>query len=234
MKKLVSGLIACVMLFSLASCDLGGSGKDKRDREKSDDIKTEKELEETETETTVTSETEETTTSVVFEEPTEVTTVPTFAKNDGDLLYNLDDVVALTVAGLGSDYKDFLNLTYMAPEASAKNLEKGIRNYAYIWRGDSDTDPVSGDIIKELTVNIYIFEVDTASDNYKNLKEGGMLTFFNGYGTEAAVITAINKQYVLCIYAKEFNKDDKTIEETLPEFTLGNAQAGYKAFIDIK
>ena len=59
MKKLVSGLIACVMLFSLASCDLGGSGKDKRDREKSDDIKTEKELEETETETTVTSETEE-------------------------------------------------------------------------------------------------------------------------------------------------------------------------------
>lgn len=61
-----------------------------------------------------------------------------------------------------------------------------------------------------------------------------MLTFFNGYGTEAAVITAINKQYVLCIYAKEFNKDDKTIEETLPEFTLGNAQAGYKAFVDIK
>lgn len=222
MKKFVSGLIACVMLFSLASCDLGGSGKDKRDREKSDDIKTEKELEETETETTVTSETEET------------TTVPTFAKNDGDLLYNLDDVVALTVAGLGSDYKDYLNLKYMDPEASSKNLEKGIRNYAYIWRGDSDTDPVSGDIIKELTVNIYIFEVDTASDNYKNLKEGGMLTFFNGYGTEAAVITAINKQYVLCIYAKEFNKDDKTIEETLPEFTLGNAQAGYKAFVDIK
>ena len=98
----------------------------------------------------------------------------------------------------------------------------------------ADTDPASGDLLKELSVDIYIFEVDTASDNYKNLKEGGMLTFFNGYGTEAAVITAINKQYVLCIYAKEFNKDDKTIEETLPEFTLGNAQAGYKAFVDIK
>ena len=233
MKKLVSGLIACVMLFSLASCDLGGSEKTKSDRVKSDDIKTEKELEETETETTVTSETEATTSDTSVE-ITETTSIPTFAKNDGDIMLNLDEVVAVTVTGLGHEYKDFLNLTYMAPEASAKNLEKGIRNYAYITRLVADTDPASGDLLKELSVDIYIFEVDTASDNYKNLKEGGMLTFFNGYGTEAAVITAINKQYVLCIYAKEFNKDDKTIEETLPEFTLGNAQAGYKAFVDIK
>lgn len=231
MKKLVSGLLAGAMLLCLASCSLSESDR-KKGREKSDDIKTEKELEETETTTETSTETSETEASY-YEEPAATTAVPTFAKNEGDLYMNLDEVVAVTVTGLGSEYKDFLNLKYMQADASEKNLEKGIRNYAYITRLDANTDPDNGDIIKEMTVDIYIFEVDTTSDMYKNLKVGGMITYYNGFTTEAATITAINKQYVLCIYAKEYNRDDKTIEETAPEFTLGNAQKGYETFIGL-
>ena len=222
MKKLVSGLLACAMLVCFASCDLNDN-KRKGDREKSDDIKSENEIEETETTTTSESETAST------EYVVETTTVPTFAKNEGDLLLNIDEVVAITVTGLGSDYKDFLNLKYMDSSAAEKNLAKGIYNYAYIDRYAAETE--GNDITRELKVDIYIFEVDTTSDMYKNLKSGGMITFFDGYTTNAAVVTAINKQYVLCIHASDYKKDDKTIEETMPEFTLGNAQKGYEAFI---
>ena len=222
MKKFVSGLLACAMLVCFASCDLNDN-KRKGDREKSDDVKAEKEIEETETTTTSESETAST------EYVVETTTVPTFAKNEGDLLLNLDDVVAITVTGLGSDYKNFLNLKYMDSSAAEKNQAKGINNYAYIDRYDIQTD--GNETIRELKVEIYIFEVDTTSDMYKNLKTGGMITFFDGYSTNAAVVTAINKQYVLCIHASDYIKDDKTIEETMPEFTLGNAQKGYEAFI---
>ena len=223
MKKLVSGLLACAMLVCFASCDLSDN-KRKGDREKSDDIKSENEIEETET-TTTTSESETASTEYVVE----TTTVPTFAKNEGDLLLNLDEVVAITVTGLGSDYKNFLNLKYMDSSTAEKNQAKGINNFAYIDRYDIQTD--GNDTIRELKVEIYIFEVDTTSDMYKNLKTGGMITFFDGYSTNAAVVTAINKQYVLCIHASDYIKDDKTIEETMPEFTLGNAQKGYEAFI---
>ena len=142
---------------------------------------------------------------------------------------NLDEVVAITVTGLGSDYKNYLNLKYMDSSTAEKNQAKGINNYAYIDRYDIQTD--GNETIRELKVEIYIFEVDTTSDMYKNLKTGGMITFFDGYSTNAAVVTAINKQYVLCIHASDYIKDDKTIEETMPEFTLGNAQKGYEAFI---
>ena len=231
MKRLVSGLLAVAMLVCFASCSFSDSDR-KKGREKSDEIKKEKELEETETtttttETTETSETEES----YYEEPAATTAVPTFAKNEGDISLNLDDVVAATVAGRGSDYKDALNLDYMPADSAEKNLEKGIRNYAYIWRSETDLD--NNDIVRELQVNIYIFEVDTTSDMYKNLKVGGMITFNNGYSTGAAAVSAINKQYVLCIYACEKKRDDKTIEETVPEFTLGNAQKGYETFIGL-
>lgn len=221
MKKMVSGLLAVAMLACLASCSLGESDR-RKGREKSDDVKAEKEIEETET---TTSESETASTEYVVE----TTTVPTFAKNEGDLLLNLDEVVAITVTGLGSDYKNFLNLKYMDSSTAEKNQAKGINNYAYIDRYDIQTD--GNETIRELKVEIYIFEVDTTSDMYKNLKTGGMITFFDGYSTNAAVVTAINKQYVLCIHASDYIKDDKTIEETMPEFTLGNAQKGYEAFI---
>ena len=228
MKKMVSGLLAVAMLVCLASCSLSESDR-RKGREKSDDVKTENE---------VTSESEATsvTTTTEYEEPVEdipaaTTAVPTFPKNEGDLSLNLDEVVAVTVTGLGSDYKNYLNLKYMTAASAEKNLEKGIRNYAYIWRYDADMD--NDDLTREMTVEIYIFEVDTTSELYKDLKVGSMLTYYDGSTANAAVITAINKQYVLCIYAREYRKGQDTLEETAPEFTLGNAQKGYETFVGL-
>ena len=140
-------------------------------------------------------------------------------------------LVDKVLAALGPN--DYRNMEYQDNKDSVKNRNIGIRNMVHIWRGESDLD--GPEIIWEFDVNVWIFEFDTESKEYKELKEGGKVFYYERECPNSSVITAINGKYVICIEAVEndFRNNKKTVE-TAPKFTLGNAQEGYEAFIKQK
>ena len=140
-------------------------------------------------------------------------------------------LVDKVLAALGP--KDYRNMEYQDNKDSVKNRNIGIRNMVHIWRGESDLD--GPEIIWEFDVNVWIFEFDTESKEYKELKEGGKVFYYERECPNSSVITAINGKYVICIEAVEndFRNNKKTVE-TAPKFTLGNAQEGYETFIKQK
>ena len=140
-------------------------------------------------------------------------------------------LVDKVLAALGPH--DYRNMEYQDNKDSVKNRNIGIRNMVHIWRGESDLD--GPEIIWEFDVNVWIFEFDTESKEYKELKEGGKVFYYERECPNSSVITAINGKYVICIEAVEndFRNNKKTVE-TAPKFTLGNAQEGYETFIKQK
>ena len=198
MKKLVSGLIACVMLFSLAGCNLSNKTvEESKGKISSTEVKVEK-----------------------------------FMKKDGKIDQSLENVIKVTVHGLGSDYEDHLNLEFMDESSAADNKSSGIVNYGYIWYGDLERHV--GDKIYDTESNIYVFEFDTSSKEYKDLDIGSSIIFYRDGESVVADVTAINQQYVLSIYACETVRNGEKTVEKLPQFTLANTQGGYTAFTGIK
>ncbi|MCR4729578.1 MAG: hypothetical protein K5881_01485 [Saccharofermentans sp.] len=134
-------------------------------------------------------------------------------------------------AALGIE--DYRNKEYQNKSTTVKNRYIGIRNMVHFWRGESDLD--GNEVIWEFNVNVWIFEFDTESQEYKDLKEGSRLDYYENDYINSAVVTAINGKYVLCIEASDYKvRKKQEIKETKPVFTLGNAQNGYEAFINTK
>ena len=95
-----------------------------------------------------------------------------------------------------------------------------------------------------ISVVVDIFEFDMDSKEYKELSENKEFKMFTVYGTpkkngstewyydaDEAVATAINKQYVIYIYAIKGNVD---VEEEKAPFTISEAQKAYEAFKNLK
>ena len=192
MKRLVSGVLVCVMILSFASCSLSND-KRKGDRVNSDDIK---------------------------------------AENKGLLDMSLESVISKTVHGLGQEYEDYLNLYYMDDAFSKDNSNLGIVNYGFIDYGNYEQHV--GDNIIDTNSEIYIIEFDKSSNEYKKLNVGSTISVVRDGYTHSAVVSAINHQYVLCIYACQSVRDGATTEETVPRFTLAYTQGGYDAFIGLE
>ena len=151
--------------------------------------------------------------------------------DDPDAFQKFDDLCNKVWSSLGEDY---LNFVYQDGINGKKNKDIGIRNMVHIWRSESDLE---NDLIVlwEFTVDVFIFEFDTESDEYKDLKVGEKVFFYERECMNSEIITAINGKYVLCIHAQRIDyKEKKEIVEIAPEFKLGNAQNGYETFIKHK
>lgn len=135
------------------------------------------------------------------------------------------------LGNLQNAYDAFKNIDPNTPNNADYDAE--IKNMVHIWRGESDLD--GPEVIWEFDVNVWIFEFDTESKEYKELKEGGKVFYYEREYPNSSVITAINGKYVICIEAVENDiRNNKKTVETAPKFTLGNAQEGYETFIKQK
>ena len=206
MKRIVSILLSCTIILGLTAC------RDKSDNNRSNrDDKKEK-------------------TTVIATDSVSDTVKDTVELSDNknkDINLSFDEVIASTVAGFGYDYRAFLNIRYMTPSTAESNKLKGINNFAYIWHREIWTDEA------ELKVEFYIFEFDTSSNHYKNIEIGKSIKFDEGDNSSSAVVTAVNGQYVLSIFARETSGSSK-VEQSLPDFTIGTCQRGYETFLKLK
>ena len=221
MKKLLSALLAGVMLVSFASCDAKkNETKDKEERSKIEEAGDKIDGDSTEATTT-----EEETTSNDVTSSTETTTEPTKVKSD------FKNMTATVLSKMGDTYTSFLNITYMDNESIDLNKDVGVVSLAYVWSRTSFTEGGNGEkITKEHNVDIYFLEFDKNSDEYSKLSVGKMLTFFmNGYAINAEV-TAINNQYVLCMIVKDFDNGEYLPLITQPVFEDKDLQNGYDTF----
>lgn len=215
MRKLLCTFMAGFILLSFTAC---GTGK-KAERMLSDesgkadgDVTSETTLEETET------------------EPSETTKKPYVQAPKNESFDDFAIVTEKVLAAVGDGYD---NLQYQSEEFASKNKLAGIVNMAHIWRGDAKIKTEDGPY-RYLRVEILVLEYNTNTDTYKNLKVGDSLEYYADYNSFPAVVTAINGRYVISFYASEGNDmllADKV--ETSPEFTLGNLQKGYDAFMKI-
>ena len=80
--------------------------------------------------------------------------------------------------------------------------------------------------------NVYVVEYDIESEIYKNLSVGSNVQFFAD-GRVRSLVTAIVKQYVLCIDMGLGNDNQITSPEryTAAPFKVGKVQKAYDAFI---
>ena len=209
MKKLVCAIMALFILLSFCACNIGAN----ESRQVSDDTMKQ--------DGDITSETTET-------EPSETTTKPSVQAPKNDSFDDFEIVVGKVFTSLGDKYE---NLLYQSADAALKNKNYGIINMAHIWLNELIGKEDDNEPDKFLTVEVFVFEFDTGSEQYKNLKVGEELeldkdNYINDH--YPTVITAINNQYVISFYAVERMENLLVSKaETLPEFTLGNLQKAY-------
>ena len=214
MRRPLCALLAGIILLSFSACNT----RTKESRFVSDESM--KQDGDTAVETTT-----ETTTET---EPTKTTDKSYVQAPKNDSFDDFVRVVEKVFAALGDGYE---NLQYQSVDEAEQNKNCGIINMVHIWRGEPVTKP-DDEPDGQLIIEIYIFEFDTESSQYKDLKVGNNMEFHAERLNTPAVVTAINKQYVISFYAAEFYANLLVNKcETLPEFTLGNLQAGYDAFI---
>jgi len=127
-------------------------------------------------------------------------------------------------------YKDS-NCTYISisnADDTKKNLKNGITD-SFIM------SVVEGETIEEYnTTTFYILEFDMNSEQYKKLKEGNRVTFYNNNEKLMPDILAINNQYVLIEFVNYY-KDGKMTDFTAdPPYTSKTAQKIYDYFTGLK
>ena len=98
----------------------------------------------------------------------------------------LPDITRDILKAIGRTEKN-ININYQDRQAAVENSGLGVMNFVNLWK--------SG-----LTVTVYILEMDTESEQYKNLKIGKNVTFYEGTHKNNLIVSYINNQYVLCIY----------------------------------
>ena len=204
MKKLICAVLSCAVLFCMASC--------KNETDKTSD-------------TTITSDTEAVITSGDISESS---SEPSYVEPI-DIPIDIVESKLLYAWGV-ANYNEYLMKEEYTKE---KNGEIGILNYAYLEMGEIDEDD-SGNVKYAFKTEIFIVELDVKSDLYQTLSVGKDLRFYmDGEGSETFQVSAINAQYVLGIRVSE-QKGEEKVTETKPDFTLGNSQKIYDAFIGLE
>ncbi len=139
----------------------------------------------------------------------ETTTEPT---EDADRLPMSFDEVVDAVKANGSDWKTNIPLI---DEDVGKNKEIGIVNVVALYAD------------KPENTSFYLLEFDMKSGQYKSLAPGKeVIMYLSGFEWKFRV-TAINKQYVICVQGKTTKPQS---EEQAP-FSVPTAQAVYDTFV---
>lgn len=116
-----------------------------------------------------------------------------------------------------------------------KNSYIGIVNMIRLnppYYSDSESSDTKDD---DVSVRADILEFDTNSFEYRNLKVGDEVSFFSGFGFPVgATVSAINGKFVLCLCGtKGESGTDSYVSEHSPDYTLGNLQEIYEAFVKL-
>ena len=141
------------------------------------------------------------------------------------------DYVYTKVQGnLGSE---FMNSLHQDSETAEKNRSVGIVNFAYIWLDCSGEDKDGNRLI--LSHYARVFEFDTDSKEYKNLKVGNEIEYYRDSEKKECVVTAINGKFVIAFstYKSPQNEIKNRTVENLPEFSNKGLQKAYNAFVVI-
>ena len=161
-----------------------------------------------------TSETTEATTSETTEATTETTAV------------TVDDIAEAVKKAMGHGASEFQESPYYNND---ENKASGILNVRAFGFNDMDGDNFLGGVYA------YLFELDTESEKYKSLTEGGKITYHIGNipnsgeaNSDASnTIVAINGQFVFVM--NEVFDSGKSYNEKAP-YHYENAQAALEAF----
>lgn len=205
MKKVLSTLLACLVLLGFAGCNITVP---------SDDPTVSSEVISDETEgITDASEPEETT-----------TTEEKFV--EGMIKSSLDEITDKFMNGLGDTHEgqEYLRPN-MDPEDAEKNQTLGIKDYRNITLGYFSNLTQNGLDNKPETwyeFDAYIFKMDMESDQYKSAADGGKVNVLIDRNTGAVKelpVVAVRGQYVLCISVEEGKDYVRTLLEDGPEFT---------------
>ena len=187
---------------------------------------TESSVPSTEATTTTTVETTETT-----ETTTEATTETTYDENM--LHMNIEEVAQSLVDVMGKGYV----IPYGDSEYWDMEIESidGVVNYMTCGYFDYLDEEIDG--YNYMYILFEIYEFDMQSEEYKQLCETGEFEKHSNTNSYNIKPLAINKQYALCVYAalgKDASIGTGFPTEQEPPYTIGNAQAGYEAFVNLE
>ena len=187
------------------------------------------------TNSTSVSMTEQTTTTT---ESTVTTTVETTTETTPGVTYS-DDMLPMTIkevadsitTAMGDDYYVMDDKDYWKKVIDGTD---GVVDYMTCGRTGELSEKIKGHNYIYIVFEIY--EFDMQSDAYKNILKTNTFKDKSGFDIE---VTAINKQYVLVVFATlgndlSISAEDMDAAEKKPPFTIGNTQAGYDAFIALK
>lgn len=197
MKKVISTVLACTVLFGLAACNT-----------------TETSVTTTSEETTVTETTEETTEAT--EETTEPVETTVELKYDGMIKQTLDEITNKFYTTEFDPKHDGHKLlkTQMDPELASKNALSGIKDY---FRINYDYSEAPSDEKEEpwYKYNVYIIELDMDIYHYKHLETGSKISFLTDADTSIdCTVLYVRGQYVLCIPAAEEDDYQKMLNDS--------------------
>ena len=113
---------------------------------------------------------------------------------------------------------------FMKPDSRNKNRERGIVDCTIGWIIDSDKSTDYS------ACKLLIFEMDMSSEQYKNYSVGDYIFFDEYESLNAAKITAINGQFILCLIASEYKDRNLVSVQTSPEFKSEDAKIIYETF----
>lgn len=214
MKKIISTVLACTVLFCLAACNTD------------------------ETTETTTASSEETTVAETSAEATETeatTESVTETTIEGMRPTTLDEITDRFIWGLEFNFKEQdLVRTKMDPNDAGKNALCGIKDYIHLLYDNAvfkDKDePESW-----FSFDAYIFELDMEMYQYKKpLSKGDKIRFLLDPNTgvyDEREVAAIRGQYVLCIHIEEGKNYKKTLDVSLPDLDSGELCKAYANFM---
>ena len=215
MKRTVSALLSCFILFGFTSCG----------QTKASSSETESTTEEILIESTASESTPITTTPEI---PTESTALETSGRSSSiPINMTLDEVRNDLIKYCESTstvyyYSDLL-------EKPVKELTEGINEYLFIhylgpWYQGEEYQYF-------MSFSVYVLEFDMDSEIYKNLKPGDTVNISQSDDHEYKLpIASINGQYALCIIAVKEEDNELNNKEDKPDFTIGNTKDFYIAF----
>ncbi len=172
--------------------------------------------------TTAPSETESTTSA------SETPAVTESSKADNKLGLSINEVAYKLMKELDVSIDD---AHFASKEYASNNKELGVLDCVYFDRFESGLkEKIDG--YNAYIANVYVVEYDIESEIYKNLSVGSKVQFFAD-GRVRSLVTAIVKQYVLCIDMGLGNDNQITSPEryTAAPFKVGKVQKAYDAFI---
>lgn len=199
-----------------------------------------------ETTTTTTIETTiETTTETTTEETTEATTTVTFPE-DG-LQMTIEEVAQTIVDAMGNEYYIYSSDVEKEYWERVVNYNRSLGIVNFMTCGINYMSPEDEFVYEDynsVAVIFNIFEFDMQLEEYASLCETyEFYQIFDDKNEPYPVSAlAINKQYVITVYAQYAKLDKNGVykstsdvpQETQPPFTIGNTQAGYEAFLALE